>query len=112
MKYLRRLGAVFLLAASISACSSGVLGPYSAIPKTCAGIESEMQTLADKIDRVTTARTAKEIGMMGVPVMVALGAFPPAAAIAVPLASAIRIDIEGDHERVRYLATASLIKDC
>ena len=50
--------------------------------------------------------------MMAVPVLVALGTFPPAAAIAVPLASALRIDIEGDHERIRHLAVASLIKDC
>lgn len=107
-----RLCAGFLLAASISACSSGVLGPYAAVPETCSGIEAEMQTLADKIDRVTTARTAKEIGMMGVPVLVALGTFPPAAAIVVPLAGAIQIDIEGDHERIRHLAVALLIKNC
>ena len=109
---LTRFAAGFLLFLSISACSSGVLGPYSNLPKTCVGIAGEMQEKADRIDRVTTARAAKEIGMMGVPVLVALGIFPPAAAIAVPLAGALRIDIEGDYARIRHLAVASLIKDC
>lgn len=100
-----------LILGSLTACEtlSGLVGAGDpagfarSIPVTCEAKLAEVEELGGAITQIRVVRTGKNLALLAVPIAVALGYFPPAAAIAAPAATAITLDDASRQKRIDFL---------
>ena len=96
----------------LAACAGNPLTTYANIPTTCEAINTEQLRLAKRIMTIASLHTTKKIGIGALGIGVALGTFPPAAALIGPVLGNININTTPDRDRITHLAIVSEIREC